>query len=707
MGPAVKPSVPRMPAGSYKPSKAKQLAKVFSRLQQLLLSEWQTIRGANLGVKSGTSILEDVLLLQLNQLATHLHTLAVSDQEAASRLVELAGKLSEQHFQQLQVLLDVLGHEELSDFLALLVRQEEGRHTCSSKGYSAAAATAAASLVSRSGSGTLSSSQHRVASSVGGKQLLGSDSGSAAGQGWQRRNRAAAGVAFDVEGLDSLQDSSIRRRSSMGSSSCPDLKGLRFACLLPPGHLLTKTAEQLQRQQEFETALQASKAAVAAAAAAARAQQHAPAVPMLQLPGRHVPRYGDASVCRPGSGNSCSSYTRSAAGGPTSPFRWAGDDDCRSNLGFSPTGFRSLQLDAGGLLAEPSSMPDPLSSGFRAPSRNVEQIWKEGRKATTEAVLGAAHMQLHEGPFGVLMLQPPLVLQPRVVQQQQQAVPVLDTAAAAAGVRPNSARSRRGSVTSRPCSAAAAGTGRRGTRASASGFQANAADGVTLSGGPLAAFGSTIAGAAAGISSIAGNGNTTAVAAAAGGAGSGQLGRQGSTVDSYSSRLSTWAASPAAATAASTSRRVFSAATGNTSSAESPCSMGSAAVAATPFSGGMESRQQALGAGTARRMAFAGPRAAGVNLLDPAGSSTVEAATGAAAASAKGGVAVSALQLSRLGSMHAPGAAAAAAAATTARPDSAGSSSRSRPESAASTSRLAVSARAGGAPQLVGFPAYQ
>jgi hypothetical protein len=55
------------------------------------------------GVKSGTSILEDVLLLQLNQLAMQLHTLAVSDQEAASLLVQLAGKLNEQHFQQLQV----------------------------------------------------------------------------------------------------------------------------------------------------------------------------------------------------------------------------------------------------------------------------------------------------------------------------------------------------------------------------------------------------------------------------------------------------------------------------------------------------------------------------------------------------------------------------------------------------------------------------
>jgi hypothetical protein len=44
-----------------------------------------------------------VLLLQLDQLATQLHTLAVSDQDAASMLVRLAVKLSEQHFQELQV----------------------------------------------------------------------------------------------------------------------------------------------------------------------------------------------------------------------------------------------------------------------------------------------------------------------------------------------------------------------------------------------------------------------------------------------------------------------------------------------------------------------------------------------------------------------------------------------------------------------------
>jgi hypothetical protein len=61
------------------------------------------VPAATAGVKSGTSILEDVLLVQLNQLATQLHTLAVCDQEAASLLVGLAGKLNKQHFQQLQV----------------------------------------------------------------------------------------------------------------------------------------------------------------------------------------------------------------------------------------------------------------------------------------------------------------------------------------------------------------------------------------------------------------------------------------------------------------------------------------------------------------------------------------------------------------------------------------------------------------------------
>jgi hypothetical protein len=248
-------------------------------------------------------------------------------------------------------------------------------------------------------------------------------------------------------------------------------------------------------------------------------------------------------------------------------------------------------------------------------------------------------------------------------------------------------------VTSRPGSAAAAALGsRRGTRVSACGVQAATAagDATAAYGGPLAAFGSTIG------CTVAGNGNGIGSAVGANVVeGLGQLGRQGSAADNCSSRFSTWATSPAAATAASTNRSGYSA-------FESQCSIQVGSGAASPSCAGLESVGQACSASPGRRMAIAGPRTAGVNLLDPAGSnsSTAASAAGAgvgSAGSVRGGVAVPALQLSRLGSMHAPGAAAAAATGVTARPDSAGSSSRSRPNSAPSTSRLAVSARATGA----------
>jgi hypothetical protein len=144
---------------------------------------------------------------------------------------------------------------------------------------------------------------------------------------------------------------------------------------------------------------------------------------------------------------------------------------------------------------------------------------------------------------------------------------------------------------------------------------------------------------------------------------------------------------------------MYSAVAGNASSTSSPSSNSSSM--ASPFSAGTDSsvavaQGGSLAAGAARRVGIAGPRLADVNLLDPAGGAVGPSASNGAGLSLSLGTAgsakaaVPALQLSRLGSMHAPGTAAAA------RPNSAGSSSRSRPESAASTSRLAVSARAGG-----------
>lgn len=68
-----------------------------------------------------------------------------------------------------QVLLDILGHEELSDYLALLVPQPAAHHPCScNKSHSTAkAASTAGSLASQSGGGTLATSHSKGTNSMG------------------------------------------------------------------------------------------------------------------------------------------------------------------------------------------------------------------------------------------------------------------------------------------------------------------------------------------------------------------------------------------------------------------------------------------------------------------------------------------------------------------------------------------------------------
>lgn len=98
--PKLKPPIPH---SKYKPSAAKRVQSAFSQLCQVLNKEWQSIRSSNLGVQSGTGVIEDVLYSQLHQLASTVHMLAVSDAEASQVLVGMACRLSTQQFQQLQV----------------------------------------------------------------------------------------------------------------------------------------------------------------------------------------------------------------------------------------------------------------------------------------------------------------------------------------------------------------------------------------------------------------------------------------------------------------------------------------------------------------------------------------------------------------------------------------------------------------------------
>jgi hypothetical protein len=100
MRPERKPSIPHH---KYKLSAAQRTQAAFSQLCTVLKKEWSSIRALNLGVKSGTGVIDDVLITQLHQLASAVHLLAVTDADASRLLVAQACKLSTQQFQNLQV----------------------------------------------------------------------------------------------------------------------------------------------------------------------------------------------------------------------------------------------------------------------------------------------------------------------------------------------------------------------------------------------------------------------------------------------------------------------------------------------------------------------------------------------------------------------------------------------------------------------------
>ncbi|GAX79775.1 hypothetical protein CEUSTIGMA_g7215.t1 [Chlamydomonas eustigma] len=110
---------PPMPKRKPRPSvRAKQL---FTRLIDLVQTEWKTIRALNLGVRSGTGIIDDLLLQRVHQLVQGLHMLCITSEEAAAMISKMARTLPLHDFQQLQVILDAADHPELSDYLRIMV----------------------------------------------------------------------------------------------------------------------------------------------------------------------------------------------------------------------------------------------------------------------------------------------------------------------------------------------------------------------------------------------------------------------------------------------------------------------------------------------------------------------------------------------------------------------------------------------------------
>ncbi|GFR41291.1 hypothetical protein Agub_g1796, partial [Astrephomene gubernaculifera] len=224
----------RVDSGPRKPTQSQLCERLHAQLLEVLRTEWRSIRSSNLGVLSGTAVVEELLLRRIQSWAAELHLLAITHRSAAERLGALCRGMGAEELQQLLVMLDQTGHPELSDFVRLVVFNT--------------ADPAAKGVV-----GDL----RALRAAHGGRRARSTPS---------NRRRAP-----------STQLSSARPFSHLLSSGPPDdPASLRFAGLLPEGHRLVAGARAVaerRRQQEEEQ----RRAAEARAEARARARAEAAA----------------------------------------------------------------------------------------------------------------------------------------------------------------------------------------------------------------------------------------------------------------------------------------------------------------------------------------------------------------------------------------------------------------------------------------------
>lgn len=91
-----------------------------SYLQDLNASA-HTIHVPRTGVKSGTGMVDELVLRRVSTWLAELHMLSIAHDTAATKLGQLARRLSYDLLQQFQTLCDITGHEELADYMRLCV----------------------------------------------------------------------------------------------------------------------------------------------------------------------------------------------------------------------------------------------------------------------------------------------------------------------------------------------------------------------------------------------------------------------------------------------------------------------------------------------------------------------------------------------------------------------------------------------------------
>lgn len=107
--------------GKRKPSPAERTETLCNEILACLRSEeWRAMRSTNLGVLSGTGVIEDLLMRRLQTQVAALHVLVLKHTSAGNQLSALGTSLTQREMQQMQVLMDACGFPELSDYLRVL-----------------------------------------------------------------------------------------------------------------------------------------------------------------------------------------------------------------------------------------------------------------------------------------------------------------------------------------------------------------------------------------------------------------------------------------------------------------------------------------------------------------------------------------------------------------------------------------------------------
>ena len=104
-----------------KATPAARVQLVLRTLQQLLDKEYQYIYGHNLGVQSGTAVIEDVQVQRVRALCSRITAMVAHDSSSADAMVLMCKKLTPQQFNRLQTTFDSLDMEQVTDFLRISI----------------------------------------------------------------------------------------------------------------------------------------------------------------------------------------------------------------------------------------------------------------------------------------------------------------------------------------------------------------------------------------------------------------------------------------------------------------------------------------------------------------------------------------------------------------------------------------------------------